>query len=47
MKQRHHRTYRALIIFGFSAFKALEIIIDAQRGNRHALMVAKAATGTL
>jgi hypothetical protein len=37
------RTYRALTTYGFSAMKALEIVVDARRGNRHALAWAKAA----
>lgn len=37
------RTYRALTTFGFSAMKALEIVVDARRGNKHAIVWAKAA----
>ena len=44
MKQRTEQTYRALIAYGFSAYKALEIVIDAQRGDRHALMVVEVVT---
>ena len=43
MKKRHLRSYHALIEIGFSAHTALAIIIDAQRGNRSALMFARIA----
>lgn len=43
MKKRHERTYLALIKIGFSASKALEIVIDAQRGFGPALMFARIA----
>lgn len=41
MKQKHRRTYRALTAYGFSAAKALEIVIDAQRGDKFALLMCK------
>ncbi len=41
MERRHTRTYEALKAFGFSAFKALEIVIDAQRGDHVAITMAK------
>lgn len=33
----HPRTYALLKQYGFSAFKALEIMIDAKRGSAYAL----------
>lgn len=41
MKTRHRRIYRALTHYGFSAWLALEIVIDAERGVPHALTMCR------
>lgn len=38
---RHRRTYHALVEYGFSASNALDIVIHAQRGDAHALLLCK------
>ncbi len=38
---KHRKTYAALKEYGFSAYKTLEIILDASRGDEHALLLAK------
>jgi Fe2+ transport system protein FeoA len=40
---RHRLSYRALMKFGFSAYKALEIVIDAGRGDPAALRICRTA----
>lgn len=37
MKQSHRKTYEALKRQGHSPAKAIEIVLDAKRGNSHAL----------
>lgn len=39
----HPRTYQILVQYGFSPLKALEIMIDAKRGQRYALDLVKIA----
>lgn len=48
MKPRHKKTYEALKAYGFSPFKAAEIVLDAQRGGaygHHALVFVKLVYG--
>lgn len=42
---RHKRAYEALKAYGFSAFKALEITLDASRGDPFALNIVRLAFG--
>lgn len=42
-QHRYRRTYAALKRFGFSAFKAAEIILDATRGDAYALQAVTVA----
>jgi hypothetical protein len=42
---RHPRIYAALKAFGFSAFKAAEIMLDAERGDKYALSVVRLSAG--
>ncbi len=37
---KYPRVYRMLIAYGFSAFKAAEISLDAIRGDRYARQIA-------
>lgn len=43
MTSRFPRTYSLLKRLGFSPAKALEIIIDAKRGDAHAILFVKLA----
>lgn len=41
MKKCTRRIYKFLKMYGFSATKALEICIDARRGDRHAILIVR------